>query len=193
MSAADREFEKLQKRLTALLPLAAPFSGVVFRSCTPRYATETELLSGVGSQQFGGRWNSIGLATVYASLTPETAMAEPLAQHRYFSIPISDALPRTFVALSVKLQVVLDLREGEIRRRLQVAKDRLRDVDWRAEMQSGRQPLTQQLGKAADSAGYEGLVVPSAEVHTGCNLVIFPARIRTGSHVVVMNADRLAN
>src|SRR5437763_631733 len=106
---ADPTFNQLQTRLARLAPSAVRFEGVVYRSSTPKYATEDDLLTGDGSRRFGGRWNPIGIAVVYAALTPETAMAETLAHNRYYGIPIEDAMPRTFVAIEVKLKSVLDL------------------------------------------------------------------------------------
>ena len=35
----------------------------------------------------------------------EVAMAETLAHNLYFRIPIEEAMPRTFVAVGIKLQV----------------------------------------------------------------------------------------
>ena len=66
-------------RLAKLATESKPFDSVVYRSSTPQYAKETDLLTGEGSRRFGGRWNPIGTAVVYAALTPETAMAESLA------------------------------------------------------------------------------------------------------------------
>ena len=85
---ADPTLEQLQNRLARLKSSAVPFEGVVYRSSTPRYATETDLLTGEGSSRIGGRWNPKGIAVVYASLTPETAMAETLAHNRYYGVPI---------------------------------------------------------------------------------------------------------
>jgi RES domain-containing protein len=146
---ADPTLEQLQTRLARLVASAASFEGAVYRSSTPQYATETDLLTGEGSRRFGGRWNPVGIAMVYAALTPETAMAETLAHYRYYGIPIADAMPRTFVAVEVKLQTILDFRNGDVRRRLQVSEGRILTVDWRAEMRAGREPITQRLARAA--------------------------------------------
>src|SRR4051794_3303894 len=115
---ADPTVEQLQARLARIASLAGPFEGVVYRSSTPEYATEADLLTGEGSRRTGGRWNPKGVAVVYASLTPETAMAETLAHNRYYGIPIEDAMPRTFLAIAAKMATVLDLRDGKVRQRL---------------------------------------------------------------------------
>lgn len=50
---------------------------MVFRSVTPRYASSHDLLSGYGARKHGGRWNPPGFfPAIYASLAPETALAE---------------------------------------------------------------------------------------------------------------------
>ena len=101
MPASEPTLEQLKTRLTKLPPQAISFAGVGYRSSTPKYANETDLLTGEGSKRNGGRWNPAGIPVVYLSLTPETAMAETFAHHRYYNIPVEDAMPRTFVAVDV--------------------------------------------------------------------------------------------
>ena len=185
--------DKLKNRLTRLLSAAVPFAGTVYRSCTPQFASESDLLNGEGSKRFGARWNPAGVAVVYASITPETAMAETLAHHRYYGILVEDAMPRTFVALVVKLKAVLDLRQSSVRQRLHVALDSVLTVDWRKEVLAGRMPVTQAIGQAAFHVGLEALIVPSAADLQGSNLLVFPANLPRGNGIRVMNADRLAS
>lgn len=183
--------DHFKQRLTQMLPLTEEFHGTVYRSTTPKYANEADLLTGAGSKRFGGRWNPIGIAVVYNSLTPETAMAETLAQQRYYGIPIEDCMPRTFVATSVKLAAVLDLRIGRVRQRLQVSQDRILAVDWRQECLTGRVPLTQLIGRAASEIGLQGLIVPSAADPHGHNMLVFPENLQPGSSATVLHSDRL--
>ena len=187
----DPTFEQLQSRLAKLASSAVPFDGVVYRSSTPKYATESDLLTGEGSRLRGGRWNPIRVAAVYASLTPVTAMAETLAYNRYFGEPIEDAMPRTFVAIRVRLQKVLDLRDAKVRQRLQVSAAKLLQIDWRQEMHHGREPITQRVGRAAHASGWEGLIVPSAADPSGHNLLCFPDCLLTGSGMTILNAEEL--
>lgn len=128
---------------------------------------------------------------IYGSLTPETAMAETLAHNRYYGIPLQDAMPRTFVAVAVKLQSVLDLRDGAVRQRLQVSLNRILTVDWRKEVHAGREPITQAIGRAASEVSLEGLIVPSAADPDGHNLLIFPANLQPGSEFTVLKAENL--
>jgi len=191
MTARETTVEQLKSRLTKLLPLAATFTAVGYRSCTPEYANENDLVTGEGSKLHGGRWNPIGISMVYLSLTPETAMAETLANNRYFGIPVEDAMPRTFVAVRAALQVVLDLRDGRIRQRLQVSEERILTVDWRKEVRSGRDPITQMIGRAAYEVGLEGLVVPSSADPRGHNLLIFPGNMTLPHQLQIQNPKRL--
>jgi RES domain-containing protein len=193
MASPGPTLEQLKTRLTRLLPSATAFAATVYRSSTPKYANESDLLTGEGSGRNGGRWNPLGIAVVYASLTPETAMAETLAHHRYYAIPIEDAMPRTFVALAASLQAVLDFRLGSVRQRIQVSLDRILTVDWRKEVRAGREPVTQTIGRAAAEIGLEGMIVPSAADPKGHNLLVFPENLRPDSEFRVLHPDRLAN
>lgn len=188
---AEPTLQQLQIRMARLAASAVSFEGVVYRSGTPKYATETDLLTGEGSRRHGGRWNPVGIAMVYAAFTPETAMAETLAHNRYYGIPIEDAMPRTFVAIEVKAQTLLDFRLGEVRRRLQVSEDRILTVDWRSQVRRGREPITQILGRAAHAGPWEGLIVPSTADPDGHNLLVFPDKLCPGSELRVVNADKL--
>ncbi len=187
----EDDFASLIRRLGRLMPQAAAFKSKGFRSVTPRYATETDLLTGEGSQRFGGRWNPPGLAAIYASLTPETALAETLAYARYYGLTAQAVMPRTFVAISFNLKRVLDLTDGDIRRRLAFSQQRIIETDWRAEMGEGNVPLTQLLGQAAAEIGLEGLLAPSAAEPSGQNIVAFPQNFKTSRAVVVLGPDKL--
>lgn len=184
--------DQFKHRMKLLLSSATGFTQTVYRSTTPKYATEADILTGAGSKRHGGRWNPVGIAVVYNSLTPETAMSETLAHYRYFRIPIEESMPRTFVATVVKLRVVLDLRQGRVRQRLQVSHGRVLAVDWRKEVRAGCVPITQLMGRAAAEVGLEGLIVPSAADPNGHNLLIFPENLQPGSTATVLHVDRLS-
>jgi RES domain-containing protein len=189
--AGKSEYQRCEARLTALRNLASGVSLTAYRSSTPKYATETDLVTGEGSRRFGGRWNPPGLAAIYASVTPETAMAETLAHVRYFCLPIHSVMPRTFVALDFQLNRVLDLTDGRIRQRLGLSEKRIVETDWRAEMDAGREPVTQLVGRAAADVGLEGLIVPSSAHQKGSNIVAFPACFLHHSRVEVLGASGL--
>jgi RES domain-containing protein len=163
----------LATRLVNLVHRARDLRGSVYRSAAPKYANSTDLLSGEGSRKVGGRWNPVGVAAVYGSFTPQTALEEMLAHANYYRLPIHASMPRTFIAIEFTLKAVLDLTDGRNRQALAVSEKRLMTCDWRAEMRAGKTPLTQQVGLAAANAGLEGLLVRSAADSTGVNLIVF--------------------
>ena len=157
----------------------------------PAYAGARDLLSGEGVRRYGGRWNAAGsFAAVYASLTPETAVAEALAHSRHYGIPDADVLPRVLVALDASLAALADLTDGGARRILRVSRRRLCGEPWRRAAEAGREALTQAIGRAAFEAGLEALLVPSAASRAGANLVVFPERLRPGSRLAARRIDR---
>jgi len=180
------EFDRLLRGMLRCASLAGPWRGVAYRAVSPRYADSGDLLSGRGSQLHGGRWNAPGTFPVtYGSLTPETAMAEVFSSFRSFNIPIHRALPRTFLAIDVRLQRVLDLTKGFVRRHLRVSLRRMVEEEWRRIQNRGREALTQAIGRAAHDAGLEALRVPCAAVTDGSNVVIFPANLAAASRLAL--------
>jgi len=185
----EKDEEDLVTRWHGAANLARPFEGVMFRSCAPRYAKEPDVLRGEGSRRLGGRWNPIGLAALYMSLTPEVAMSETLAHHRYYGLAVEAAMPRVFVAIEVGLRSVVDLRSPLVLRRLGLVTRELLHVDWRREIRMGRVPRTQAIGATVHAAGCEGVVVPSAAIK-GSNLVVFPDRLVAPSFVRLHSMER---
>jgi RES domain-containing protein len=108
-------------------------------------------------------------------------MAESLAHVRYYSLPESKALPRTLVALNVKVRKALDLRAGNLRSALRLAEGTIRHFDWRALNQKGEEALTQAWGQTFAAAGYEVVIVPSAADPKGTNVLVFPGNLTDGS------------
>jgi RES domain-containing protein len=185
--------DRLARALAKCLGRAAPWSGVLYRSASPRYATRDDLLTGAGSQSAGARWNPPrSFRTVYASLEVETALAEALAHFRHYNLAVAKAMPRVIVALEARLRRALDVSSGATRRALGVSGRRLVTAPWREENRRGREALTQALGRLAYEADLEGLLVPSAANKRGRNLVIFPANLDTPrSWLRLVNRDQL--
>jgi RES domain-containing protein len=182
---------ELDARFANLLHRAAPLEGTVYRSAAPKYANSSDLLSGEGSRQNGARWNPVGLAAVYGSFTPQTALEESLAHANYYSLPVHASMPRTFVAIEFTLGLVLDLTEGRNRQSLAISEKRLLACDWRAEMRAGGAPISQQAGQAASNAGFEAILVASAADSSGRNLVVFVKNLQPGSDLAIVAPDRL--
>jgi RES domain-containing protein len=184
---------RLARAVERSFPYLVPWSGDVYRSTSPKYAGRDDLITGAGAKANGGRWNPPGsFHTIYASLDPETALAEALAHFRRFGFPIRSAMPRIFAALQVKLNRVLDLRLGTVRSTLRVSTARLFAEEWWKKQERGQEALTQAIGRVAWEAGLEGMLVPSAAHRAGSNLIVFPANIHSpSSWVRILNPAEL--
>ena len=64
--------------------------------------------------------------------------------------------------------------------------------DWQTIQREGDESWTQAIGRGAYSAGFEGLLVPSARHRPqGVNLVIFPDNLRVGSSIDILGKEDL--
>jgi RES domain-containing protein len=186
------ESVRLRQALERCALRAVRYSGVVYRSASPRYANKDDLLTGVGSKTAGARWNPPkSFPTVYSSLDPHTALDEVLAHFRYYKIPVESAMPRVTVSVRVRLGRVLDLADGKTRSALRVSERRMLDEPWREEQKAGREALTQALGRLSHELGWEGLLVPSAARKEGMNLIVFPANLSRRSPLEIINVGDL--
>lgn len=147
---------------------------------------------GVGACQYGGRWNPIGVRAVYGSPTPEIAMAEALANHRHYGLPIHCAMPKEFFAFKADLRRVLDLTDGKTRQRLRLSIKRMNQCPWRESQRQNQEPLTQVVGRTALLAGFEAIKTPSAQVRPhGFNIVVFPDQPGVPERLTTLNADQI--
>jgi RES domain-containing protein len=186
-NTCHKEFRKIESALLSCVDRAMPWAGEVFRSAAPKYAGTRDMTTGLGSARAGGRWNPAGsFPTIYASLEPETAMSESLATFRYYGWALHSALPRLFRALHAELACVLDLRELPRRHPLHGWIERALQEDWRVLQSRGWESTSQAVGRAAYTAGLEGLLVPSHASPEGGNLVAFPDRLKPGSRIRVL-------
>ena len=169
---------RLKIALSNCLSLASPFQGDACRTASPKYATPAKLQDGAGAKKWGGRWNPPGVSAAYFSLELETAMAEMTERHRRGGIPLSQMRPRVIVSARLRLQRVLDLRDHDVRQRLGVALNDLLQ-EWKNKNDGDEETVSQAIGRLAEAAGLEGLVVPSvaAAPQAGSNLVVFPDNV----------------
>jgi hypothetical protein len=82
-----------------------PWSGVIFRSVSTRYARPTDIVSGYGSFRAGRRWNAPSIYAIYGSIEPGLAADESfnfLLQH--FGWQNRDIPPRMVVGIRVSVQ-----------------------------------------------------------------------------------------
>ena len=183
--------------LAELKTLRRPFSqwkGLLFRaSCLP-HAQTTKLLDGKGSLSHGGRWSAAGtFSAVNLSTAQETAIAESGASFTYYNFAPSDVRPKVIVAVRANFSKVLDLVAPKgLRTRTWLELDKLLAEDWHKVNDAMHESQSQALGRAAHAIGTEALLVPSARVPGGMNLVYFPQSLARGSAVEILGENDLA-
>ena len=133
--------------------------------------------------KLSGRWNPPGLATFYASTTYDVAHKEVRAAAKYYGASVTSALPRVEAAFDVQLARTLDLSTRRALRQMRLTQKSLRAVDWRAANDGGHEALTQAIGRLASALDLEGLIVPSAVIRGGRNIVVFPRLLTAGSRI----------
>ena len=116
-------------------------------------------------------------------------MAETLASARYHGFAVHTAMPRVFVAMEASLSRILDLSDPQVLRIAKVSTGSLVKVDWRAEMDSGKTPITQAIGKLAAFHQLEAILVPSAAALGQLNLVTFVDNLQPSSQLEVLSPD----
>jgi RES domain-containing protein len=179
---AHPRFKELLSLIEKTPRLATRWRGIAFRSVAPDAADHVKILGGQGSFHNGGRWNAIGsVRGAYASTKPEVALAETLAHYRYYGFQDEDAMPRMTVALQFKLRKVLNLTNSNVQRKLNLNLPEIMAEDWRRIQDMKKESQSQSLGRAVATAGFEGMLVPSAAVPSGINLVYFPDNTLSGS------------
>lgn len=175
MSAAIHRhprFAELRDLFRAHPEWFSEWTGTLFRFHTVDFPTAKDVLSGKGASWRGGRWNAAGLATVYGSTTDTTALEECKANDRYYRVETKS--PRLLVAIEARLNRVLDLTNPDIRRAMGVTLTELAEEDWRKLLAAGKESFTQAIGRAVAAIGGSGLLVRSAAVHRGINVIFFP-------------------
>jgi RES domain-containing protein len=182
-------FAEFQEIMAAHPEWLKPWSGAFFRFQTIDFPSAKDVLSGEGARGRGGRWNQPGLATVYGSTTDTTALEECKANDRYYGVETKG--PRLLVAVEAQLVGVLDLTSAGVRRTLGVTLKELAAEDWRKLMQVGQESSSQALGRAAAVVGASGLLVRSAAIARGINVVVFP-RAHRDDRLKVVEGEKLA-
>ncbi len=169
---------------------AARVEGEFYRVAGPRHTSAKEIIEGVGAFRSGGRWNPPGLMnTVYLSAQPETAMYEANENHRSLGMPLWKVMPKVTVAVRVIADAILDLTEKAIA--LPEPMATLMAEDWNAIMDGFGEATAQAMGRAAFSAGLQGLIVPSKPDPTGTNMLIFPRNLTSTCELTVLNPKDL--
>jgi RES domain-containing protein len=179
---------RISQAIRACSSLASRFTGETFRATSYEWASAHNLLDGVGSLKYGGRWNPPGLfKVVYLSCDPETATAESLATNRRNGLPDSESLPLVIIGVRVELARLFDVTHTDVQKRLGVTTS---DLTVETSDRSRRETMPQAIGRLARADGYEGLLVPSAARPGALNIVVFLGRL-TARKVQLINAEML--
>ncbi|WP_426239061.1 RES family NAD+ phosphorylase [Pararhizobium sp. DWP1-1-3] len=122
----------------------------LWRAFVPQWAFAP--LSGEGAARFGGRWNPVGAATIYAARELSTAWAEynqGFVQH-----------PALIAQLDLKDAALADLTDPTALSGLGVPED-IHLCEWRMLLDEGQVPKTHQLRQRLIAGGFDGVVYPS--------------------------------
>jgi RES domain-containing protein len=176
-------FAEFHEILAAHPEWLKPWSGTFFRFQSIDFPAPKDVLGGEGARERGGRWNPPGIAAIYGSTSDDTALEECKANDRYYGIETKS--PRLLVAIEAHLVGLLDLASPAIRRTLGITLKELAAEDWRKLLQASQESSSQTLGRAAAATGASGLLVRSAAVARGINVVAFPHAHRTDQFKVV--------
>lgn len=122
----------------------------LWRAFVPQWAFAP--LSGEGAARFGGRWNPVGAATVYAARELSTAWAEynqGFVQH-----------PALIAQLDLNDAALADLTDSEVLSSLAIPED-IHQCEWRMLLDEGKVPQTHLLRQRLLAEGFDGVVYPS--------------------------------
>lgn len=132
------------------MPEKARETLALWRAFVPQWAFAP--LSGEGAARFGGRWNPVGAATIYAARELSTAWAEynqGFVQH-----------PALIAQLDLKDAALADLTDLDVLSGLAVPED-IHQCEWRMLLDEGKVPQTHLLRQRLLAEGFDGVVYPS--------------------------------
>jgi len=168
-----------------------PWQGDGFRSTTLQYARAEKLIDGNGAYQHGSRWCAPrAFRCVNLSTAVSTAWQESHANAARYGFKDAILQPRVLAGVHLKLQRALNLIENaELAQTMGLAETLAED--WRTVNDGGSESLGQALGRAAQQLGAEAMMVPSAQVNGGSNIVVFPESLRAHSQLQVIGEEEL--
>lgn len=170
----------------------AAFRRRVVRASKPSWSYAPT--SGEGTARHGGRFNPVGMPSLYTSFDFETC-----AHEVRFSLNTD---PYTFYHLEVESSMIADLSSRMVREALEIEWADLEAPNWESEMNKGAIPSAHRVTLALIDQGYHGIIVPSFAPNTSqddLNLVLWKWRLASESSdddgefaiVSVLNADML--
>lgn len=125
---------------------------VVYRALNPVWVGDP--LSGEGARRYGGRFNPKGMAALYCTLDPVTAVRE-------VSLIGQPLQPTILVSFRADVAPVFDATDTRSLADQGMTPEALAANDWRAGMASGREAPTQRFARRLSQAGYAGMLAPS--------------------------------
>lgn len=136
-------------------------------------------LSGEGAARHGGRWNAPGVATLYLAAELTTAVAE-------YEQDIG-IRPGAFCAYDVRCGPVLDLTRPDVMAACGISPDE-RFATWKSIFLVRRAtPPGWTIAARLVEAGTAGILVPSAQLKGGTNLVLWRWNDAPGREVVALD------
>lgn len=127
------------------------YQGTLYRALNPIYAREP--LSGRGAELYGGRFNAKGVAALYASLSPVTALRE--------ASQAGSLQPTTLVSYDADMERVFDARDDAALTAYGFDPPALADPSWHDRMRKDGEAPTQGLARRLAADGYDALLVRS--------------------------------
>ena len=181
------ELNRLARALSRMAESAETYSGHCFRFVKPRYSNRLDAFSGEGSRKASGRFHVKGsFVIVYTSTDLKTAEWEYLHTARTAGINTAFLLPCVVISANVRLSKVLNLASARIRKSLKTTLTELRTSDWDGSLS---ETFTQMLGRLANEAGFEAILVPSSG--GGRNLNLLRQNFQADSVIEIINESEL--
>lgn len=181
MSFARDELDAIE----AWTATARPLDGIYYRSVEYRFMDPREVLSGKGTETYGGRFASVGTRAVFLAESDRVASGEVLARKKRLggSAQITlDKYPRIVFGVTVSLERVLDLAGKAWPKRLASVRSACLSVETLG--------TSMELGDLLRQRSVQGLVFPSA-VGRGKNLIVYLEHC-TASALKIHHASELA-
>jgi RES domain-containing protein len=186
------QFGQLHRLLAANSEvLCHSWKGSAYRCAGLEYASAEKLISGEGTLQYGARWMAPGAErVVHLSTTEMTAIQESRGHFVRYGLNAVKPGPRVLVTLEVEVSRLLDLfRLDSLRSGFTIQE--MLDDDWEGLNQRGKESISQALGRAAFSLGYEAILAPSAVFRRRRNVVVFPENLAYASRFAIVHEDTL--
>jgi RES domain-containing protein len=138
------------------------------------------------------RWSAAGtFRAVNLSTTQEAAVKESGANFTYYNFALSDVRPKLLACVRLRLGKVIDLTSAPFRNQPLLRLAELLAEDWRKVNDGGHESQTQAFGRAAHDVGAQAILVPSARVGGGVNLIFFPESVLGRGKVQILGESDL--